>query len=71
MKTIIGVLDRETAAHIDNLEECLAGFMLTAAMNGVYIDQEMQEWAMKRLVSKQRTPVQVWHEVANFDRKKE
>ena len=48
---------------IADLEECLAGFMLTAAMNGAYIDEEMAEWAKSKLKGKARTPVQVWRSI--------
>lgn len=47
--------------QIADLEECLAGFMLTAGMNGAYLTPEMIEWCRVRLTGKQRTPVQVWY----------
>jgi|FAXJ01.1.fsa_nt_gi hypothetical protein len=49
--------------RIADLEECLAGFMLVAATNGAYIDDEMAEWAKSKLKGKLRTPVQAWREI--------
>lgn len=49
--------------RIEDLEECLAGFMLTGAANGMFIDTEMANWCRARLLGKQRTPVQVWREI--------
>ena len=49
--------------RIADLEECLAGFMVTAALNGAYLTPEMSDWAKAKLKGKQRTPVQVWREI--------
>ena len=49
--------------RIADREECLAGFMLVAATNGAYLDDEMAEWAKSKLKGKTRTPVQVWREI--------
>lgn len=48
----------------EDLEECLAGFMITSAINGAYLGDDMKEWARKKLEGKQRTPVEVWMEIA-------
>lgn len=48
---------------ISLLEECLSGFMLSGAINGMYISPEMATWAQRKLLAKTRTPVQVWQEI--------
>jgi hypothetical protein len=49
--------------QIADLKECLAGFMLTAGMNGQYLEPDMIRWCQIQLTGKQRTPVQVWREI--------
>jgi hypothetical protein len=56
-------MDKKTQTKIENLEECLAGFMLVGALNGIYIDPELTDWAQEQLKNKKRTPVQVWQEI--------
>lgn len=49
--------------RIADLEECLAGFIITAGLNGAYLSPEMIEWSRETLEGKTRTPVQVWREI--------
>ena len=56
----------KTARHIANLEECLAGYMVSCAINGSYMTDEMSAWCHARLKGAQRAPAAVWREVAAF-----
>jgi hypothetical protein len=56
-------MPRDKDTQIADLRECLAGFMVTAKLNGAYVSDEMLHWCAKHLQGKQRTPVQVWNEV--------
>ncbi len=49
--------------RIADLEECLAGFMLCGAMNGMYISPEMETWCKKMLKGRTRTPAQIWRDL--------
>lgn len=59
-----GFASPASACSAADLEECLAGFMLVARMNGAYLDDEMIEWCRTKLEGKQRTPVEVWRTIA-------
>ncbi len=50
--------------RIDDLEECLAGFMAVVGLNGVYLPDEMINWIDQKLKgSKARTQSQFWREL--------
>ncbi len=49
--------------QISDMEECLAGFMICGALNGMYLTPEMEEWCTKVLTGKKRTPAQIWQEL--------
>jgi len=57
-KLIVNALNRH-----DDLEECLAGFIMVAGINGAYLPEDVKEWAKKKLEGKQRTPAQVWNDL--------
>lgn len=56
-------MTREETDELKDAKECLAGFMLSAAINGAHLDSEMEEWAMNRLKGKPRTPSQVFQSI--------
>jgi hypothetical protein len=58
-KSLLAVKNKQIA----DLEECLAGFMVIAALNGAYLSDELGEWASSKLKGKHRTPVQVWKSI--------
>lgn len=46
--------------NVEDLQECLAGFMALAAINGAYMLDEAFEWFSSKLRGKERSPMMIW-----------